>query len=463
MSETSHEVRQTRKNTLSRGHGRRRWFLRIAVLCAGAIVFWASGGAGWCFNSMIAKLISERDYENAESCLILCEKFRCSTPHTILLKARLYRKQLRIKEVGDLLKEAQKAGVDKSRIRKEFVLLEAQTGRIRNVADELNTMLVQESEDGAEICEAYVNGAMMIGATDVAMTILPVWKQEYPQDPQPHYAEARILEYQQDIPGTIRELETAISRDPRHWPSLYALSRVLHAENRIEDALTRLALATAMKKNAAPKLLQAKCLRALGKLKEAHEVLFPLTKLARQDVLQSFSMVGEPERGLQIEYELGTLEAALGNHAEARRLLDNVLVDDPNHLDARYARAISMRELGERQIAEEELAEVHRIRTLLTEIDKLVDVINRNPEQPHLEERCRIGELFIKYANARQGVFWIQGALNRDPRYQPAHKLLADYYDRVKQREPEYSVLADQHREAAEGGVEQTPASGEPL
>lgn len=463
MSETSHEVRPGRKNTSSRGNGRRRGFLWIALLGVGVLVFWASGGAGWCLNSVIAKLISQRDYENAESWLSLCEKFRCSTPHTMLLKARLYRKQLRIKEVGDLLQEAGTAGVDKSRIRKEFVLLEAQTGRIRNVVDELNTMLVQETEDGAEICEAYVNGAMMIGATDVAMTILPVWKQEYPQDPQPHYAEARILEYQGDIPGAIRELETAISRDPRHWPSLYALSRVLHSENRIEDALKHLAQATAMQKNAAPGLLQAKCLRALGKLKEAHELLIPLTKLERKDVLQSFSMVGEPERGLQIEYELGTLEAALGNHAEARQWLDKVLADDPNHLDARYARAISLRELGERQLAEEELAEVHRIRTLLTEIDKLVDVINRNPEQPHLEERCRIGELFIKYANARQGVFWIQEALNRDPRYRPAHKILADYYDRVKQREPEYSILADQHRQSAEEGGEQTPEPEETL
>ncbi len=460
MSETKVDILPPMNPRPKRRASHRVWVCWIAAICLGIVVLWASGGIGKAVDAVISTLISGRDYEGADEWLMLCEKLKCATPETLLLKARLRRKQLKISEVPELLIAADAAGVDRSRIRREYLLLEAQTGRIRNVADELNELLQQDGEDGAEICEAYVNGAMMIGATDVAMTILPVWKQEFPQDPQPHYAMARILEYQQNISGAIRELETANSKDSRHWPSRYALARILYSENRIEESLMQLETATRMQASAAPLLLQAKCHRALGKLKEAHTVLAKLVTLDRSIVLLSFSLVSEPERGYPIEFELGTLEASLGNHAEARRLLEVVLQDDPNNLDARYARALSLRDLGESQLAEAELADVHRIRSLLTEIDRLVDEINRRPEEPHLESRCRIGELFIKYENARRGVFWIQEALNKDPSYRPAHQILADYYDRLKVREPEYTVLADQHRLAAQGDVEQPSEAG---
>ena len=205
-----------------------------------------------------------------------------------------------------------------------------------------------------------------------------------------------------------------------------------------------------MRANAAPMFQRAKCCRSLGRLTEAHQILLELSKRDKSAVQESFALVCEPERGLPIEYELGTLEAALGNHEAARGWLETVLKADPNHLDARYARALSLRELDRTSEAELELAEVHRIRTLLQEIDRLVDDINRSPDEPHLEARCRIGELFIRYENARHGEFWVQEALNRDPTYRPAHAILADYYDSLKSRQPEYSVLAENHRKAAE-------------
>ena len=45
---------------------------------------------------------------------------------------------------------------------------------------------------------------------------------------------------------------------------------------------------------------------------------------------------------------------------------------------------------------------------------------------------------------ASQAVRWLQGALNRDPRYGPAHAALADYYERTGA-----AALAAQHRRLA--------------
>ena len=328
-------------------------------------------------------------------------------------------------------------------------ILEAQSGKVRSVAGELNRLLRQNSEDGAEICAAYVNGAVMAGDLEVAMTILPVWKEEYPADPQPYYAYARILEYQHDVKGAIRELELANEKASRFWPARYALGRILYGENRIEEALAQLHIATQMRANAAPLLQQARCLRSLSRLDEAHQILLALTQKDKSEIQQSFALVCEPEQGLPIEYELGTLEAAMGKHESAIRWLDKVLLADPSHLDARYARGISLQQTGRTTEAEKELTEVSRIRTILLEIDRLVDEINQSPNDPHLDARCRIGELYIRYENARHGVFWLHEALNRDPNYRPAHAILADYYTRLAETQAEYATLAEHHRQAA--------------
>lgn len=399
-------------------------------------------------NRLISAAMTSRDYDRAEWLIQMTRTLRSGNAETKFWEARLSRKQLRISEVPPLLVAAAEGGYEAGRIRQEYLLLEAQTGRIRNVADELNRLL-QDAEDGAEICEAYVNGAMMAGATDVALTILSVWKSEYPADPQPYYALARILEYQQDIPGALQNLSEAIGRNPDHWPSRYARGRMLYGENRIEESLTDLRHAARMKRNTAPLYQQARCLRSLSRLKDAHQILSELVLRPAAEIRASFNEVGEPMSGRPIEYELGSLEAVQGNHAAARRWLETVLEDDPNHLDARYARAMSLRELGDLQEANSELSEVQRIRTMLQEIDRLVDEINRSPDLPHLEARCRVGELFLRYENARHGEFWLRETLNRDPNYRPAHRLLADYYRQLAVKEPAYQQLADEHHRAA--------------
>lgn len=148
---------------------------------------------------------------------------------SVFLAARLARKELRLVEVPELLKQSMDMGLDPEQAQREFLLLEAQSGRLAAVRDELNQLLMLDVPDGAEICEAYVNGAVMEGGVDLALTILPVWKESSPQDPQPFYALARILEHQQRTDEALRELDAAISLNSRHWPSLYAQSIAFRA------------------------------------------------------------------------------------------------------------------------------------------------------------------------------------------------------------------------------------------
>jgi len=427
--------------------------LRQLLLLAAVVVvipfgLWISGLATALLNHAAAAALSRRDYESAETWLNTAIKLRSSNAETVFLNARLARKELRLAEVPERLKHYMQLGGAPERARREYLLLEAQSGRLHAVQEELHQLLIQESPDGAEICEAYVNGAVMTGAVQLALTVIPVWKQSWPADPQPCYALARILEYQQNTEGALAELDAAIQRAPRHWPSLYARSRLLAAVGRQEEALRDAQATGQMRANAAALLQQARCLLNLGRPDEARSLLRQILAAPPSAIRHSFNLVCEPERGLPVQAELGLAEAALGNATAAVDWFDQVLSHDPNQLNVRYQRALSLRELGRDSEAATELAQVQQIREKLREIDGLADVISDHPDEPRVAERCRIGELFLLYDDARRGEFWLRDTLNHQPDYVPAHQLLADYYTRLAVKQPEYSLLADRHRQA---------------
>ncbi|MFN9717501.1 MAG: tetratricopeptide repeat protein [Planctomycetota bacterium] len=415
-------------------------------MAAAGLIFWVSGGPRWILHGFARTKFEQRDYEAAERLLNWCNDFAIPDGETFFLEARLRRKQLQVSDVPKLLQKAADRGFDKERLKLEYMLLEAQTGRLQSVATELNQRLQTDSTDGREICEAYVNGSLMLGSYAAAQTIFDAWETEYPDDPQPHYLRSRIYEHQQNMTKATEQLLTALSKNVRHWPTRYALSRIAFDQNKFDEGLSQIESATMMKHNAAPMYQKARCLRGKAQLDEASQILREIANRPRAEVLKSFALVAQPERGYPIEYELGLIESALNNHQEAVRWLDLVLEHEPNHLDARYARALSLREVGESEKAESELKEVNRVRNMLLEVDRLVDLINESPDEPHVEARCRIGELLLKYKDARQGEYWLHDALNHDPNHIPAHQFLLEYYEKLAKTNPEWSAVADEHR-----------------
>lgn len=440
--------------------GVRRLAVWGGIGCVGVVfcVFaaWLLGGVTAFCNSRAAAALANRDYESAEVWLSRASGLLSVDGRTMFLEARLARKELRLSEVPELLRRAMEMGFDPELARREFLLLEAQAGQLAKVRDELNLLLMQDVPDGTEICEAYVNGAVMSGGIDLALTIIESWKQAAPSDPQPFYALARILEYQQRTEEALAELAAAIALNARHWPSLYARSRLLSGLGDQERALADAVAATAMRWNAAAKLQQARCLLNLARPAEARGLLGEILELPPGALQRSFNLVCEPERGLPVQAELGYAEAALGNSAAAVGWFEQVLERDPNHLNVRYQRALALRELDRAAEAESELSEVQKIREQLREIDGLADVIRGDSANPRLAERCRIGELFLRYEDARRGEFWLLDTLNHDPTYAPAHRLLAEYYDRLAADEPGYRVMAERHRRALGERVEGT-------
>lgn len=426
---------------------KRRIRIGLLLLLA-SVAVWFAGVPANVLHSRVATQLAARDYEAAEETLAWIRRLGVSNAETEFWDARLNRKLLQVADVPGQLQSAAAGGFSPEAIRREFLLLQAQTGQIAEVMGDLKQMMVEPGADGAEICEASANGALIAGATDLAVAILPVWKADFPQDPQAHYAHARLLEFQGRTEQAVAELRLAILLKNTHWPSRYALGRILLSQNRVDEALSEFDAATAMRHNSAVLYQRAKCSRALGRAQEAQLLLTQVVNLPQQEIITGFLRVGEPIRGLPIQFELGSLELSIRNYDASLKWLNQVLDSDPKNVDARYSRAIALRELKQTDAANRDFSEVQQVRERLKEVDRLVDEINNTPNVPHLEERCRVGELLLKYENSGRGELWLRETLARDPEFLPAHRLLADHYLELAKSDPRYGWLADKHRKA---------------
>jgi tetratricopeptide (TPR) repeat protein len=426
------------------------WPVRIGVALSICLVGAQFSGLGsWWVDTQIRSSLAARNVELAEGWLAWSAWLGMSRGEQLFWQARIARKQLLGTDALPLLQRAREAGFSPLRIERELLLLRAHAGDIRSVRAELDRLLLDPQEDGAEICEAYVNGALIDGESELALTILPVWESEFPNDGQPHYARGRLFEHRFAADTAEEQYRIAVSKSPQLWPARFALGRLLLSKNRVEAAAEQFLAARACRWNAAPRWGLARCWRAKGQLQQALTELKQLAALPTEDVQASFQRMGEPTWGLPIEHELGTLLAAQGENAEALPWLEKVLAVDAQNLEAKYALSGVLRAMGRKSEADAALMEVQASRKALEEADRLVDLVQRHPGEPYLAERCRIGELFLKHENRRRGEFWLKEVLHRDPTYAPAHALLADHYQQLAASQSVYQALADHHRRAA--------------
>lgn len=431
---------------------RRKKRIAIKLLLFGLLLL--AGGKWGAFASLpnwIAwKAIESRNLEGALWWAHLAEWLSWNSGESEFIIARALRKQGKLDRVGEYLNRAAKLGVDKDRVEREELLAMAQSGEIARIQLRLDRMLIDQQGDGAEIAEAYANGLVICHRFEEAIAVLIAWQEAYPEDPQANYARGRIYDHQGRSEEAEVEYRAALKKSPTHHASQFALGRLLLSRNMTEEALEMFTRCESMGHNAAARINRSRCLRGLGRTDEALKILKEVVREPQSEILASYQSVGEVPETLTAQFELGTLESALDNHAEALPLLQKAVDFDPNDLKARYALAVALRGVGERAKAAEEFDRVQKSRIALREVDRLVDEIVANLGDPQIEKRFRVGELYMMHGSRKTAEFWLKSVLARDPRHKATHALLARYYaDKAKQN-PSFNLLAKQHASFAE-------------
>lgn len=428
------------------GKTRRTWWLLGALIAVGIVVSQIPTLGVW----RARHLLSQRRYESVPTWLAVGAVFG-ESKETWRLRSRLSRHLLDLDGAGQALDAARAAGLSHAAYGREQLLLRAQAGRLENLEPTIYQWMQDAGDDAAELCEAYANGLLINNRPDDALAIFDVWTKEYPNDPQPHVSRGRWFESRQQIDEAEAAYHAALERDLRFAPAHYALGRLNLNRQKLDAALANFEQAKQLLEHrAAPHIGIARCRQAQGKIEEARAILEEAARIPRHEVQLSFVLVQDPDPTRPAERLLGETLAGLGEYAAALPHLEAALEVEPKSSSLRYLKAQALQSMDREDEARKLFEEIAADRAAIDEADRIIDRIKTRPGDPWIDERFRIGELYLKHDSAYRAEYWLKSVLVYDPNYAEAHALLADCYRLRSRNEPSFAAGAEFHRKEAE-------------
>ncbi len=353
-----------------------------------------------------------RQFDTASITLDRLERWFGVDGESSYLRARLCRKRGDWTGVRDSLLRAKELHFPVNQLEREQWLTLAQTGQLRLAEPFLARLLTDPREDGAEICEAYVNGFFLNYRMPEALQLLDAWIADYPRDPEPLLIRSKIRVEQQFLKEAEADLRTAWSLDRTSSTAALELADVLVLERRIDEALTIYQqVSTWPTHPERAELGAAKALRLMNQLEAARSI--------SQELVQR----GPDDREALLELALADLE--LNRHAEAVITLKKALTLNPRSLVVRQALARALRAIGDHEAAREHAEYVADAQAALQRADKLTVQVSQHPND--IEARYEIGMIYLRYAVPERGIQWLKSVLNYDPNHQAATRALKEY------------------------------------
>ena len=391
-----------------------RWFVRGTLLVVGLLaVGWFSGLLTWWMHQQALTAYSHRDYSVAWDWTQRSLRLAGDHPETEFLISRIERKRGHLDLAGKHLYRSATLGVERDRIRREELLIRAQQGDIAGSIKDLYQMLSRYSEDGAEICDATVNGLLINGQIAEADSLIEQWIQAFPADPQPDYLRGRIAEFHRNLPKTEDSYRKALAKNPKYFAAAFGLGRVLVERNRWEEALKAYKTCLAFSDQAPARIGMARCLENLGKEEDAFQLLSQVAKQPRYELNDSLIQLGEQTEFDVFSFEFGTLESKRGNNNDAIKWLQRAVDYNPRHREARYQLARSLKSVGQAGEAKRHFDWYQATQEKTEEINRLLDQVKLDPENQAL--RCRLGMLYQEIGSEKAGEFWLRSVLVDGP------------------------------------------------
>jgi predicted Zn-dependent protease len=365
----------------------------------------------------------------ADLAITYLESARKSDPdraETEFLLARANRRLGRMDEVQRHLVRATRLGWSRDLVQREEWLAMAQSGQVVRAEPHLGELLRNQQDDGAEICEAFVEGYFASFRFNQGLVLIDAWERDYPDDPRPHVYRGMALEQARVWDQAAEAYGRALSREPGNTDCRLRLAGVLISLHKYDEAAAQLQICRRERPDDAEVACRlAECLRGQGQVDEARVLLAPL--LERDAGHQHARLL------------MGQLAQMAGDFDAALNWLQPLCSEYPTDVEARYALAQVLQATGRREAAQEHLSFVTTARAELQEVQSLTDPERFRPEDP--EQRYQIGIRLLKYDVPSHGAAWLRTVLDLDPNHGPAHVALAGYYDSIGSHD-----LAAQHR-----------------
>jgi Flp pilus assembly protein TadD len=387
---------------------RRRLLVAFGLLTLVGIWLAAPAILKW----QVRRAIIARDLDSAEILLDRMQRWFSIDGESEFLRARLNRKRGNWSEVRNSLLQARKLKYPVDLLEREQWLTQAQSGQLRQVEARLPQLLTDPRDDGAEICEAFVNGYFLNHRMSEVVRLLDAWVADFPKDPEPLLIRGKIRIEQQFLKEAEADLQAASTLAPSSVAITLELANLLILERQVDSALEHFhKLVIAHPTEMRSRIGEAKCLRLLNR--------FPEARSAVQKVLE---LDPSNREGL---VELGLVQLELEDYQDARATLQQALVINPRSLVVRQALARACRATGDMVHAREHAEYVAEAQAALAKADQLASRVGQRPHDADI--RYEIGRIYQRYAVPERGVQWLRSALDCDPNHQAAKQALTEF------------------------------------
>jgi tetratricopeptide (TPR) repeat protein len=385
----------------------------VALVFAGAAAFYGYAVREW--RQAVAAVRDARPSE-ARGRLNLCLRVWPNDPavHRLAARAAWQTGDLKFAEeqLNQCLKLEHGASED---TQLEFLLMRTRTGELPEVVPLLYDFVARGHPDSAVILETIASAYMHLLAYHEAYVALNRWIIVAPDSPRAYHFRGWVLERLNKVAGAMDDYLKALELDPN-----LSVVRLHVAELYLDDkdpvqALPHLEYLLARDPNRPETRARLGLCRYLqGRPAEARQLLE--------------GVVNDLPNDTKVLLYLAKLDIDDGRADRAVEYLRRVLALEPSELEAKFVLVSALRMQGRDAEAEAEQADYTRRRAELERADTLLFAEAQTPSRDP-QVAFEIGELLLRIHREPQAIHWLTEALDRDPNYQPAHRLLADYFE----------------------------------
>jgi tetratricopeptide (TPR) repeat protein len=394
----------------------------LALAAAGVAL---AGFQAWVWYHLGAAREAVARYHNPQAVrsLKVCLRFWPDDPEVLLLAARAARRAHVYNDAALSLEKYQKVrGLDEAGSL-ELLLLSAERD-VDSVADVCRRSVEENRPEAPLILEAVTNGYLRQYRLPQARACLDRWLQLQPDNPQALYIQGQMhLDFEYDVNAAADSYRRAVQLDPEHEEARVGLAVALLELKDYRGAAEQLEyMRRAQPDNLRVRVGLADCRDALDDQAEALRLVDGV-------------LAEEPQYGPALALR-GRLALEAGDHAAAESWLRRALALDPNDHQARYNLILCLLHNGE---AEEGARQQQDLKQREDDGKRLHEIIvhdmTQKPHDPALH--CTVGQLLLRSGRREEGLYWLHSALQLDPQYVPAHQALAEY-QRPAQAGPEH-------------------------
>jgi predicted Zn-dependent protease len=391
---------------------------------------------GWYQLEKAQRAIDQRDFAQALTHLERCLEVRNGSAETHFLAARTARRAGNLDLAEAHLKTSRQLGEIPERINLERTLLRVQQGELSPATQEkLRALVEQEHPDSSLILECLAKYFIRTYQMTQALGYLNFWLEREPDNIQALLWRAEVHGRQLAPVEALEDYRHIVALDPGHDEARQHLAEGLVTAHQPEAALPHLEYVLERQPDSPALLLaMARCRHLLNQQEEAKKLLDHLLSLTPADPAALS--------------ERGRLALAMGQPAEAEEWLRKAWKLAPYERETNYSLYLALTQLGKTAEAAEIFAALEKIDKDLGRLKELTRAISQAPHDPAL--RHEAGMIFLNNGQPKEGLRWLQSALQEDPRYQPTHLELIKYYDSIGDR-----AQAAEHRRWTTLGLRQ--------